>query len=227
MERGEYNIFFPTPAPPRALSNPGTLSLWMKSQNIGKRGARNWGEKEKKVKRARKRYGYAKTSGRGGATGSKLGESCSYDDDCDVTYSFCRAQQTCECKRGFEPGPTRDRCMATVGAICTTHYDCTGLPNSECDQEVCSCRNGYVPHPTMKECLQGLDGLCTNSEECHVSDTDPTKNEQVECVAGRCQCKMGYHIATDGVTCTDGAAQLTSLSLLMVTALYIFTRMLH
>ncbi|KAF4517023.1 hypothetical protein B566_EDAN013214 [Ephemera danica] len=47
-----------------------------------------------------------------------------------------------------------------------------------------------------------MDGLCTKSEECHVSDTDPTKNEQVECVAGRCQCKMGYHIATDGVTCT-------------------------
>lgn len=44
---------------------------------------------------------------------NKLGEKCEYDSDCDVAFSFCRGQQVCECKRGFEQGPTKDRCVAS------------------------------------------------------------------------------------------------------------------
>ncbi|XP_059485948.1 protein delta homolog 2-like [Neocloeon triangulifer] len=192
-------------------------------------------------------------------SGSRLGEKCEYDSDCDVAFSFCRGQQVCECKRGFEQGPTTDRCVATIGAHCTTHYDCAGLPNSECAMNVCSCRENFVAHSSARECLmvapiymatcvehgqcisafgdrmecreskcqcipmhhftdnvciqsKALDEPCMSSKECYVSEDDEM-NKKVACTAGRCQCIMGFHMALDHKTCTDGAGQLGAISL--------------
>ncbi|CAB3361307.1 Hypothetical predicted protein [Cloeon dipterum] len=198
-----------------------------------------------------------------GKKGSKLGEKCEYDSDCDVAYSFCRGQQECMCKKGFEQGPSNDRCVAMIGAKCETHYDCAGLPNSGCELDICTCREGFVAHSSGRECLKvaalhmdvcteqgqcssafgdrmecrdnkcqciptfhfaenicikskALDEACSSSKECYVSENDD-ENKKLVCTSGRCQCIMGYHMALDRRTCTDGASQMSLMSL--VTAL--------
>lgn len=43
-----------------------------------------------------------------------LGSPCNYDEDCDwMEHTYCRNQQACECKRGFQPSASSDRCLAS------------------------------------------------------------------------------------------------------------------
>ncbi|KAG8278938.1 hypothetical protein J6590_007946 [Homalodisca vitripennis] len=45
--------------------------------------------------------------------GYDLGASCDYDEDCIADHSYCRNQQVCQCRIGFQPSPDGITCLAT------------------------------------------------------------------------------------------------------------------
>uniref|UniRef100_A0A1B6JWY4 EB domain-containing protein n=1 Tax=Homalodisca liturata TaxID=320908 RepID=A0A1B6JWY4_9HEMI len=123
--------------------------------------------------------------------GYDLGASCDYDEDCIADHSYCRNQQVCQCRIGFQPSPDGITCLATVGARCHTNFDCMTLPQSECRQDVCQCQTNFVPDATGAQCLArvpDIKGLCQLDNQCQASFGD-----QSHCYAGRCECMMRHH----------------------------------
>ncbi|KAG8265504.1 hypothetical protein J6590_093278, partial [Homalodisca vitripennis] len=45
--------------------------------------------------------------------GYDLGASCDYDEDCIADHSYCRNQQVCQCRIGFQPSPDGITCLAS------------------------------------------------------------------------------------------------------------------
>ena len=47
-----------------------------------------------------------------------MGAPCEYDEHCyAMEHTFCRNHQACECKRGFLPSSSGDRCLASKLSI--------------------------------------------------------------------------------------------------------------
>ncbi|XP_034244859.1 integrin beta-like protein 1 [Thrips palmi] len=127
-----------------------------------------------------------------GLTDEGLGSPCSYDENCySMEHTYCKMQQSCECKLNYVPSEAGDRCLATVGAACSYKYDCSGLgAEADCLQNVCDCGGNYLPAPDGTHCLKGAERM---NEECLLDLQCEPLGQGAVCTNGKCTCKMGWH----------------------------------
>ncbi|GLG99069.1 Uncharacterized protein GBIM_05606 [Gryllus bimaculatus] len=121
-----------------------------------------------------------------------LGDACYYDEECDTITTFCRDRRVCACKERFREAESR--CVATVGARCSSDYDCGSLENSMCSEDKeCTCREGYVRHSSYNHCLPVVyvyQGRCEEDTQCQESFGD-----FAFCDDFACRCMDGRHHA--------------------------------
>ncbi|KAG8039549.1 hypothetical protein G9C98_008192, partial [Cotesia typhae] len=116
----------------------------------------------------------------------KVMGSCQTEKDCQlVPNTYCSVEGVCKCMPGFSL--IGDKCVSTIGGLCTEHSDCPDL-NSKCISHECRCKQHYYPLSTNKTvCLPealSAGGRCESDEGCVMNHTIYENNE--------CVCKSGY-----------------------------------
>ncbi|XP_044592900.1 fibrillin-1-like [Cotesia glomerata] len=116
----------------------------------------------------------------------KVMGSCQTKKGCQlIPNTYCSVESVCQCMPGFLQ--INDKCVSTIGGLCTEHSDCPDL-NSECMGHECRCKQHYYPSFTNKTvCLPVAlvaGGHCESDEGCVMNHTI--------CEENKCVCKSGY-----------------------------------
>ncbi|XP_044592899.1 multiple epidermal growth factor-like domains protein 6 [Cotesia glomerata] len=81
----------------------------------------------------------------------KVMGSCQTKKGCQlIPNTYCSVESVCQCMPGFLL--INDKCVSTIGGLCTEHSDCPDL-NSECMGQECRCKQHYYPSTNKTVCL--------------------------------------------------------------------------